>query len=223
MERFELTPKRLLIILGVLLLAVFARFLSLVSFPESGGYLEKEETIKLHPGESLQQIITANQNNLSKLEIIIKSPGIKSPDKAKIELSDESCKEILRSGYLKPAFLDSKNLYEFWFDHIPDSSSKKYCLTVTFKPQKDNAKSLQFFWRTKPEMSFSNISTGENFKDQALSVRLAYKSGFFKNISELNKRISQYKPWFLKHYFLYFAAFGFLILSVFVVIILVLL
>lgn len=221
--KFELTKNRILIGLGILLLAIFGRFISLISFPESGGYLEKEEWVKLAPEESFRQSIISSQNNLAKAEFIIRSPGIKPPDKVKVKLADESCSAVIREGYLEPSFLDSKNLYVFWFAPIPDSVNKNYCLTAAFKPTNSNAKSIRFFGKVDPGKFFENITTKEKYEDRSLSIRLAYKGNFLENIDELNKRISQYKPWFLKHYFLYFIAFGFLILSIILVAFLIIL
>jgi len=49
---------------------------------------------------------------------------------------------------------------------------------------------------------------------KSLAMRPAYLNHYFwQDIQELNQRISQYKPWFLKHYFLDFIGLGFLSLS----------
>jgi len=57
-----------------------------------------------------------------------------------------------------------------------------------------------------------------------LSMRPAYENDNWKqDISELSQRISQYKPWFLKHFYLDAIAILFIVLSVGLVTILILL
>ena len=116
---------------------------------------------------------------------------------------------MLRQGKLTCSFLDSKNLYEFRFPRIVDSKNKSYCLIATFKPKKSSAKSIRIF-------------TMGDEENQPLSIRPVYKNNnIFADLNELNRRISQYKPWFLKHYFLYSIIILFLALLAGLVIILI--
>jgi len=65
---------------------------------------------------------------------------------------------------------------------------------------------------------------GEEKKNQSLAMRPAYRNeNIFQDFIELNQRISQYKPFFLKHYFLWFIIIGFIILSLTLIVMLVIL
>lgn len=196
----SLSSKIFLFFLGAIILLVFGRFFSLFSFPESQIVLNKGGLIKVHPGEKTEQKFFSTKDGLLKIDILLRSPGIKKGDYVKATLADETCQKTLKQGYLKHSFLNSKNLYEFSFSRLSDSAQKNYCFIIS--PAKTNSKSIRIF-------------TSEKEKNQPLSLRPVYKNKYFwQNISELNQRISQYKPWFLKHYFLYFIGFGFLLLSI---------
>jgi len=205
----SLSSKIFLFFLGVILLLVFGRFFSLLSFPESQIVLNKGALVKVQEGEKTTQKFTAKRDGLSGMEVLLRTPGVRyeKGDQVKMEILDSNCEKTIRQGDLQPAFLNSDNLYEFRFKRIADSQEKNYCLLIS--PDKDNSKALRVFTMGKE-------------KNQPLSVRPVYKNKYFwQNISELNQRISQYKPWFLKHYFLYLISFGFIIASIFLVMLLI--
>ncbi len=218
-------PKRIILaILVLLMLGIFWRFSTLLYFPQAGNFLEKETLAKLHPQESLQQSFIVPDGNLAKLEFIMRSPGIKPGDKVLVKILDAPCQKNIRQGFLTDSFLSSNNLYDFSFPIIPDSQNKTYCLDITFQPQSSTAKSLQFFYRAEDGSQFKNTSTGEDFPDQTLSLRFVYKNpSLWKNLVELDQRISQYKPTLLKSFPLALIASGFISLSLIVIIFLILL
>lgn len=207
-----LTPKKLLLFFAaILLIAVFWKFFSLLSFPDSGILLQKGKIIKLRPEATLTQKFSANRNNLAKIEVLLKGSGVKyeNGDKVAAKIADENCQKILREGELKDSFLEIQNLHEFSFEPIPDSAGKEFCFLATFLPKKLGTKSLQFY------------TAGEE-TGQPYSIRPVYKnSSIIQDLSELNQRISQYKPWFLKHYFLDVIFLVFIISSIGLVVILI--
>ncbi|MDP1833389.1 MAG: hypothetical protein Q8L11_00455 [Candidatus Moranbacteria bacterium] len=205
------SKKIFLIIFLIITLSIAWRFLNLLSFRDSNIVLQKGLTVKLRPRESLQQNFVANRDGLTKVEVLLRSPGIKyeNGDRMEMKLADADCKETLRTGYLDDSFLNTENLYEFRFDRIPDSQEKEFCLTATFANKKENAKSIQFF-------------TMGDKEGQSLSIRPVYKNAhIWQDFSELNQRISQYKPWFLKHYYLWIITIAFIVFSIASVVILI--
>lgn len=199
---------------------VFWRFLSLLSFPDQENILEKgDPPFKLQPTLSLTQTFVANRNNLMKIEFLMRTPGPKNGDIVKMEIKDETCSNIIRTGTLEKSFLASDNLYDFRFSKIPDSNGKMYCLKATLAPGQDDSKSIRFFTRENQDPRFM---LNNETHDKSLSIRLAYKNdSLSQDLSELNQRISQYKPWFLKHYFLDAIVLLFTLLSITIVIILI--
>jgi hypothetical protein len=211
LQKITKIQKVLLVILLIFILAIFWRFFDLLSFPDSSIVLQKGALVKLHKKENLTQNFTANRDGLSKVEVLLRSPGIKfeNGDKMKMEILDASCEKNLQEGFLTDAFLNTENLYEFRFDRIDDSQDQEFCLKATFQNQKENAKAIQFF----------TMGEGEN---QPLSIRPVYKNeSVCQDLSELNQRMSQYKPWFLKHYYLWTISILFLILSISLIAILI--
>lgn len=218
------TKKLFVLIFAVLLVLIFFRFFSLLSFPQSAIILDKGELIQLKTGQTIRQKFTANQNGLNKVELLLRTPGIPAGAVVKMKIMDADCQTTIRQGKLAYSFLDSGNLHEFVFPRITDSENTAYCLDATLDAP--GSKTVKFFTMsgsTFPDAA-ENISTGEKNGDQSLSLRSVYSNGhWWQNIEELNQRISQYKPFFLKHYFLYALAFGFIFLSLAVVTLLILL
>lgn len=198
-----------LLFAAILLLAVFWKFFSLMSFTDPQMPLEKGEIVKLSAQTTLTQKFVANSDNLVKIIFLLGAGGIKEGNVVKMQITDENCLNMIREGYLVKSFLASGNLFEFQFDKIPDSNGKTFCIKAIFEPQSTKAKAIQFFSHTNDPTS--------------ISMKPAYENNhWWQNISELNQRISQYKPWFLKHFYLYTISFLFIILSIALVAILIL-
>lgn len=225
-KKYLRTKNIFLVILAISLFAVFFKFLSLLSFPDPNIVLEKgDPAIKLPAKNSLTQKFTAQRDNLVKVEFLLRTPGIEfeNNDKVEMRLADENCQNPIREGYLQASFLNSKNLYEFGFPKVKDSKNQTYCLIATFKPSKGKAKAIQFFVFEKSPGTFlpENPATQEKYPS-SLSIRPAYANGnLWQNLEELNQRISQYKPWFLKHYYLAAIALSFIVISIFSLILLI--
>jgi hypothetical protein len=211
------SKKIFLILVAIMFSIVFGKFFSIISFPDSETALEKgDPPLELRRDASLTQTFVANRDNLMKIELLLRTPGPKGSE-AKMEIADENCSDTIRQGILEKPFLASDNLYDFQFSKIPDSNGKIYCLKVTLTHGK--SKLIRLFTKENYDPRF--ILNNET-RDKSLSMRLAYKnSSFIGNMSELNQRISQYKPWFLKHYFLDAISIFFIILSVAIVAILI--
>lgn len=209
MKKYLSQKKILLAIFLIMIVGIFYRFYTLLMFPDSQIELEKGELVKLQPQDSLTQKFQANRDNLMTVQFLLRTPGIafEKGDKVSMKLADENCEKTIRQGELASSYLASENLYEFKFPTIANSKDKTFCVIATFKPTKDTAKAIQFFNK--------NDASG-------LSIRPAYvNNGVWQNLSELNQRMSQYKPWFLKHYFIGSIMLLFIILSISLVAILI--
>ena len=205
--------------LAVIIIIIFAKFLSLLSFPDSAVVLEKGNLIPLTAKSTLTQTFVANRSNLETIQFLFRTPGPKPASTVSVEIADESCTKTLRKGTLTMSFLNSGNLFEFSFAKIPDSIGKRYCLLVT-----TSAKNLRLFSMPESDQQFGlkNITTGETFEGQTLSIRGVYvNENLGQDLRELSQRISQYKPWFLKHYFLETIGILFVILSVGLIVVLI--
>lgn len=189
----------LLAILGISVLAISLRFFSLLSFPDSQATLEKGALLDIHPDQTYTQTFVADRDNLHAIQFLVRTPGIKAGDAMRIKLADASCATALRQGTLQVPFLDSDNLYVFDFPSVKDSLGKKYCAVLTFHTT-NKTKSLRLFTTTDDNPDTTLTATDSMIiPNQSLSMRSVYvNSSVWQNLRELDQRISQYKPWFLK-------------------------
>lgn len=214
MHKFS-SKKLFLLFAGIMLVVVFGKFFSILYFPDSSVTLEKgDPAIEINPNTTIEQKFVSARNGLSKMEFLLRTPGPKKEEVVEVEVTDEKCQNTIKKGGLKKSFISSGNLYEFKFDPIPDSEEKTYCLKI--KPEK---KKFKFFTMD------SNDSRLElqDIPGRSLAIRTVYKNeSIGQGLSELNQRISQYKPWFLKHFYLDVIVILFLATSAAIVVILIL-
>lgn len=205
-----------------LLILIFFRLGKMLSFPDQNWTLEKGEKIKM--SSDVLQKFEATRDGLARIKILFGSSDTKPGGTFSFKLYDENCQDIIRETNLDIVSLDSGNTLDFVFPKINNSKNKMFCLKLSYA-QKKGGKKAQIFVinNSMPEKKYFSIN-GEEKAGQSISMRPAYKNeNIFKDFSELNKRMSQYKPWFLKHYYLWFISLGFIILSVSLVMILIIL
>lgn len=223
----------LLLVFVFFFILIFSRFFSSLSFPDFKDNFKETGETTLFPNKPIHQIFTAEKNNLNQVNVAIKNFNDWSRDKIIFNLKDENCKTILASDKIN-VFSPDYTIYTPFtfsssFSKISENQEMKLCAEIIFIP-KNNTEESDFptiVYSSLKNSSFINTGDieAEQFRNnKTLVMKPAYGSGsFWKDIETLNNRISQYKPWFLKHYFLYFIIFSFIILLVFLVIILVIL
>lgn len=209
----------------IILSVIFLRLGSFLSFPDTSWSLEQDERITLGSNKKLKQKFAASQNNLSGIEVLFSSSNTKPGGRIDMAILDESCDKKIRESSISFSSLVSDKTYDFNWPAIPDSKDKIYCLSLNFIPRKKDMKGIKIFINDdRPEnyIYLYNEATGEELSGKTLTIRPNYKNtNFSENLEHLNQRISQYKPWFLKHYFLYFISFGFILLSITIVVTLI--
>ena len=213
--RYISSKNILLTLLGISVLLIFFRFSTLIAFPDAQT-LDRDKIEKIYPGETFSQQFTAKRDYLEAIQFLLRTPGLKKSDAITVKLADETCADTLREGILAPAFLNSDNLYRFAFPRIEDSEGKRYCLLLTFEEKNHSSKYLQFFTTIQNDnvSLLMDADTGVPRNDQSLSMRTVYRNAtLWQDIGELNDRISQYKPWFLKDFFIGTIGILFVILS----------
>ncbi|MFZ2193529.1 MAG: hypothetical protein WAV31_04775 [Candidatus Moraniibacteriota bacterium] len=212
----------LIIFFFLLLLVIFFRLNKALSFPDQAWKLEKGEKIKM--SSEVIQKFEADRDGLTRVKILFGSSDVKPGGIFNFKLYDENCQDILREVELEITSLDSGNTVDFIFPKVKDSKNKTFYLRLKYV-QKEGGKKANIFVieNLMPQNKFLSVNN-EEFHGKSLAMRPAYRSSnLLKDFSELNQRMSQYKPWFLKHYFLHLIMFGFIILSIFLVLLLVLL
>ena len=203
-------------LLGISVILIFFRFSTLIAFPDAHT-LDRDQIQKILPGQTFSQQFIADRDTLQTIQILMKGPGIKKGDTIIAKLADDTCVDTLRENVLEASFLNSDNLYLFTFPRIADSKEKKYCLLITFQEENHSSKYLQFFTTRQDNATLllMNTATNEPLNGQSLSLRAVYRNdSLWQDLAELNARISQYKPWFLKNIFIGTIAILFVTLSI---------
>ena len=216
-----ITAKNIFLLLVVLFLGIiFWNFGKAWSFPDTSWPLAKGEKEKIRT--EVVQKFTASRNGLARIEILFGNSDVSPGGRFTFKLLEEDCQKSVRETDLDITSLNSDNTTDFIFSKINDSKDKTYCLAISYAQKKGGKKAEIFIAdNTLPEKKYFSVN-GEEMAGKSLPMRPAYKNAnLFQDIEELNQRISQYKPWFLKHYYLYVIVFGFLILSIALVAILI--
>jgi hypothetical protein len=204
---------------AVLLSVILFQFLGDWSFPDTRWPIEKGEKVKISSDKSVVQKFVAGRDGLARIKVLFGNSDIGKGGKLEMKIYDETCSKLLRNSTLAVTSLDSGDTKDFKFPRIPDSQGKIFCLDLRY----NGAKSASVFLVNDPapESKFLSVD-GQELPNQALAMRPAYQNASWQqNILELDQRISQYKPWFLKGSYLLAIVFFFLIFAIFAVILLI--
>ncbi len=206
----------LLTILGISILLIFFRFSALIAFPDAITH-DRGEVQKIFPGQTFSQKFIADRNNLETIQFLLRTPGIKKGDTVMVTLANPTCTDTLREGELTHPFLNTDDMYVFAFPRITDSKDKRYCILLSYQTSGASDKYLRFFTTASNDTTppLLDTATNEPLSGEALSLRTVYRNDhWWEDLHELNQRISQYKPWFLKDVFISALAFLFITLSI---------
>ena len=203
-----------------LLILIFFQLNKQLSFPDQNWPVVKGEKIKIH-SEVIQKF-RADQNNLARIKILFGNSDVSPGGKFNLKIYEENCQDIIRETNLNISSLDSNNTTDFVFKKIKNSKDKIFCFKLSYKQKKNGKKAQLFVIDNSMEQNKFLSVNGEEKTGQSLAMRPAYKNNYlWQDFSQLNQRMSQYKPWFLKHYCLDFIIFSFILLSIVLVVVLV--
>lgn len=217
--KFNFSKKKMLSTLALFLaFLVFHFFVTSWFFPDSNWSIAKDNTISLIPDHSVIQKFVASQDGLSQIEVLFSKAtgsGLKKGAEINMQIKDQSCSKTLGETSWGANALHSDNTYAFHFGKINRSKGKIYCFMITLKANGAAEKGIRVFTNaTNPSPNSQYLfdgGTGTELKNQSLSMRPAYQNDtWWGNVRELDQRISQYKPWFLKSFYLYLIVFSFL-------------
>lgn len=199
-------------LLGLVIIGIGWRFGHELSFRDSSIVFTKGEPVKILPGETITQTFNPKSGALTKLEFLIRNPEPKPGDRVTVTVTDKTCETTLRETTLKPGYLDSDNLFVARFEPLPTASNGPLCVILNFDQTQHQSEFLRFFTHESKPASFLDLTLAGGLQpERSLALRPVYTyPTLSQNLSELNDRISQYKPWFLKDGFLTFVALVFM-------------
>lgn len=224
MKNFKYLFYSLLALIALFISCAFARTFA---FPDASWPLDKGERVIIAPSEILTQTIIANKDGLRRVEILFGKFTLMKEDELLVELRDSSCSSVLSQKRLSDQSFDSEYTHNFVFDRIQNSSNQTYCLTLTFTTNRPVAKdkSPRLFVDDSAEgtpYALKNIGGETKEGPGPLAIRPGYTNdSFFANANEFFDRISQYKPIFLKSWFLIVFSAGGLALTFFTLVLLI--
>jgi len=215
----------LLASVALIVVFVFQQLAGQWAFPDTNWEVRKDDRASLDAGEFFIQKFAASRNNLKQIEIRFADSKIGEGGEIKLQVYNEACSNLIREKSRNVASLGADETYNFAFEKISESQGKIFCLKLAFEPKDPEKKANVYVVSNESRENVSLFDTQKNqaLPGQSLSMRPGYQADNWReNIEELNQRISQYKPWFLKHYFLYAITFGFILLSIATVVVLIL-
>lgn len=194
-------------------------------FPDTHFPLEKGEKVKLDAVGATQTFL-ASRNGLSGINILFGGSQIKNGGTLRLSLLHADCQKKISETTTFVTSLGADDAIRFPFTSISDSQGKTFCFTAQFTPKEGSKKAALFIIpNTLPKEALSLSLNGTVRPNESLSFRPIYQNRtLIADLIELDQRISQYKPWFLKGTFLASIAllsigltFGFLIFAIILV------
>lgn len=217
----------LLTILIVGLILIFGSFFKQLNFADNSQQVKKGERVEIIAGDTLKQKFTSEHDGLSNLKILFGNKILRDGHFLKFILADEKCEESIVEKVLVGEYeFNSKYLYDFNFPKIDDSENKKYCLKISLEEElewgllrKVKSKFKKNKEREKQKIRlFEQNDSSDNIEkyviinksgdkkmegERGVSFRQSYKNQTVRqDFQQLNQRMSQYKPWFLKEGYL---------------------
>jgi hypothetical protein len=191
----------------ILIIGIF--FINFGLQESSYNFLGKTKKITLDVGLPVTQTFTSRRNGMNQIRIPIGNSSLHLQESILFELLDENCATPLAASRFYAWSADWHGYYAFAFPAIPESRDKSYCFRATFSSDKNLKGEKPTIAATQdPEERFSDrvltdANKNKRYPGQTLFLRPAYTTGTVSgDISVFIDRMSQYKPWFFKGYFL---------------------
>jgi hypothetical protein len=215
----------LISVLIVGLVLILGSFFKQLNFADNSQQIKKGERVEIVVGDTLEQKFTSEYDGLSNLKILFGNKTLREENSLQIALADKECrKNIIKKTIEGKYELDSRYLYDFNFPKIDASKNKEYCLKIELKTelQWTFLRKIKSKFKTEKKQKTQKIRLFEqdSKKDSIKKYVIKNKSGkikiqgqsevvfrqghkndnITKDLQQLNQRMSQYKPWFLKGY-----------------------
>lgn len=201
------------------ILIIFS-FWQRLSFPEDWRIFDTNSRIILTPNEPITQTFHSTNNNLAQINLLLRNDNLQFGERLIVEILDENCSENIRTASLEWPHYAPKQYDYFSFEPITDSNDKIYCLKITYKA-KEKRKEMPYISTMKETGNSTDQfivhakKTDKIFNEQSFIFRPAYeKNTAGETVNELARRISAYKADFLRNNFLLLIIYGFIIVTI---------
>lgn len=175
-----------------------------LSFPESSyNFLGKDKRVELEPGKSVTQVFTASRDGLDRIKIMIGDlDTLGFRDSIHLTLTERDCETLIATDTITWLTPEPKIYSSFDFDRIDRSAGQSYCLKVSYTAP-NRPKQRPFIAASEgssfADTAYTDEAKGRTYEGRSLQMRPSYSHVSFRdNLRELEERLSQYKPVFMK-------------------------
>lgn len=193
---------RAVLVIGTMF--IFSRLLCQLSFPDSDyNFLGKDKRVELESGKSVTQVFTTKRDGLDQVKIILGGLGsLGWHDTITLALLEPNCETSITQDIISWLTPEPLIYYRFHFDRIDHSAEQRYCLKVTyFAPEhhKDRPYLAASDGAQFSQAAYFDEARNRYYEGRSLQIRPAYShASFTDNLTELETRLSQYKPGFIQ-------------------------
>ncbi len=179
-------------------------FFSNLSFPDARlNFLGESKRAELTSGAALTQVILIEQDRLKGFQIFMGDTDLAFGERLDFTLLDPTCHKVLarsrRTFFSWPVI----RAIHFTFNPIRESAGQAYCLSIEYRDGLMKRKERPYIRVTENEdfqvSVYTDNSKNKTYIGRTLQVRPLYTAATFsERIGELENRLSQYKPAFMK-------------------------
>ncbi len=190
----------LLIMLTLILLVLALRFFTSLNFPDPTiNFLGDTKRAELGKNAPLTQIVHINKSNLSGFQIFMGDTELFFGESLEFALLDSDCQNLIRQSKRTFFSLPIQRDTHFTFDPLPKSAGESYCLSVVYQPGFLERKERPYIRATEDErfaeFSYTDYGKDKTYPGRTLQIRPLYgATSASERVSELENRLSQYKP-----------------------------
>lgn len=217
-------PPKTLFLTAIAGVSVFA-FLNQLHFPDSSrNFLGDTKRAELSTNGPITQVFQAKENGLEGLQVFMGDTDLGFGERIDFALLDASCRTIIRQASRNMFSLPAIRDIRFVFPPLLSSANTAYCLSIEYHPGFMKKKERPYIRVAEDEqsesLSYTDHGKEKTYAGRTLEIRPLYApdtGSLSARIKELENRLSQYKPAFIKGSMLALGASGSLLAIVFFV------
>jgi|GEM_PF-4639436 len=186
--------------IGLLVIA----FLGQLRFPDSSvNFLGETKRAELGKNGALLQPVRIDHNGLEGFQIFMGNTGLSFGEQLSFKLLDANCQVTIQKQSTTSLSLPPINGMRFTFDPIAESRGEAYCLSIEYRPGLIDRRERPYIRATEGDMfldaSYTDTGKGKTHVGRTLQIRPLYAPDTsLGRLQELENRLSQYKPAFVK-------------------------
>lgn len=196
--------KFLLGLLSIGVVLIFSGLFSRLSFPDSSyNFLGKDKRVELEPGKNVTQTFVARRDGLDRIKIMIGDlDTLGYRDSVSLALAERDCETLIATATITMLAPEPKIYSSFDFNRIEHSAGQTYCLKISYTAA-ERPKKRPYLAASEgtsfTDTAYFDEAKSRTYAGRSLQMRPSYShASSWDNLRELEQRLSQYKPAFMK-------------------------